>query len=159
MVHQSSESAPSDPDLGDNARSSERNSARPGDLSPEESIRSLRDHLEVLLHESGIFVQALLGHARVGIRSIARTALVLVVAFVVVTFFLVQSSLRLLDGLRGAALAATGSPWLADLLAGACGFLIIAAPMWIVLRRQTRTNVLKLRRKFEDPVNGKADHS
>ena len=113
-----------------------------------EAFRALRNDFTVLGRECFAFARAKLDRAGIGMRSAARDLLLGAVGLVVVTFFLIRCAAELLDGVRGAALAATGSPWFAQLLAGALGIGAFLAFLACSRRSAERARVEAFARKY-----------
>ena len=135
----------------------QRNSSEPlrGDdatplKNPEvaDPIRALGTDLRLLVRELGVFAQIHVDRARLAVRSTVQQIIAGLVVLAVVTVFLVFSALRLLDGVRGAILAAFHSPWIADLAAGAGGCLFVIAFVWLRERAATRRSREELIRKY-----------
>ena len=113
-----------------------------------ESIRALGVDLRILARELGVFALIHVDRARLALRSTVQQVIAGLVVLVVVTVFLVFCALRLLEGVRGAILAASNSPWVADLAAGAGGLLFIVGVVWLGLRAETRRSRDELIRKY-----------
>ncbi len=113
------------------------------------ALRALNHDLHELARLALTYLSTLADKARWGVQRLALSIVLSAILLVVVTVFLCACLLRVLDGLAGALLAASGSPWIADLAAGITGAGLIALIAVWRMRVHERATLAALKAKYE----------